>query len=282
MSTAGEALELREVRPPTAFAGDRERFLDLLWLVSVAEFKSQYASTFLGFLWTIVRPLIFFGLIFLVLREVLGIGANIEGYGQSLVISLILFTFFADSTNRSVRSLSSKESMIRKMRFPRIIIPLSINLTAGFTLALNFLAVAPLLYAFGLEPRPSWALFGLVIVLLVMLTMAVSTALSVLFVRVRDTAQAWSLISRLLFYGSPILYTLEFVPATFAKVIAVNPLTLLFAQSRVWLVDPDATTPVESAGVWLGLVAPLAVIAATCVIAVRVFKQDAPRVGEEL
>ncbi len=282
MSTAAEALELREVRPPTAFAGDRDRFLDLLWLVSVAEFKSQYASTVLGFLWTIVRPLIFFGLIFLVLREVLGIGANIEGYGQSLVISLILFTFFADATNRSVRSLSSKESMIRKMRFPRIIIPLSVNLTAGFTLMLNFVAVAPLLYAFGLDPRPSFLLFGMVIVLLLVLTMATSTALSVLFVRVRDTAQAWGLISRLLFYGSPILYTLEFVPATFAKVIAVNPLTLLFGQSRVWLVDPDATTPVESAGVWLGLVAPLAVIVAICVVAFRIFKKDAPRVGEEL
>lgn len=282
MTAATEALELREVRPPTAFAGDRARFLDLLRLISVAEFKAQYASTFLGFLWTLIRPFIFFGLIFLLLRNVLGIGAGTPGYGESLVISLILFTYFADSTNRAVRSLASRESMLRKMRFPRIIIPLSINITAVTTMALNFLAVAPLLLIVGLEPRPSWLLFGLVLVLLVVLTLSLSMILSVLFVRVRDTGQAWTLISRLLFYGSPILYTLNDVPASFAKVIAINPLTLLFSQSRVWLVDPNATTSVDAAGIWLGLVAPLAVMLFICVAAVHLFKADAPRVAEEL
>lgn len=172
--------------------------------------------------------------------------------------------------------------MLRKMRFPRIIIPLSINLTAGLTMILNFLAVAPLLLVFGLEPRPSWLLFGLILIIVVGLTMALSMALSVLFVRVRDTGQAWTLISRLLFYGSPILYTLDDVPESYAKVIAVNPLTLLFGQTRVWLVDPAATTPVEAAGVWLGLIAPLILIGVIIVLAVRMFNQDAPRVAEEL
>lgn len=282
MNAGSETLELRKVHPPTAFGGDRDRFFDLLWLISAAEFRAQYARTFLGFFWTLVRPFIFFGLIFLLLRNVLGVGEDTNGYGESLVISLVLFTYFGDATNRSVRSLASRESMLRKMRFPRIIIPLSINLTAGLTMILNFLAVAPLLLVFGLEPRPSWLLFGLILIIVVGLTMALSMALSVLFVRVRDTGQAWTLISRLLFYGSPILYTLDDVPESYAKVIAVNPLTLLFGQTRVWLVDPAATTPVEAAGVWLGLIAPLILIGVIIVLAVRMFNQDAPRVAEEL
>ena len=276
-------LELREMHPPSAFEGDFDRFRQLLWLVSAAEFRTQYADTALGFLWTIVRPLFFFGVIFLVLRNILGVGLDVKGYGESLVISLILFTFFADTTTRAVRSIPAKEAMVRKMRFPRIIIPLSVCLTSTFTLLLNLIAVFPLLLAFGLEPYASWLLFIPILLTLVVLTLSVSMILSVLYVRVRDTAQAWSLVSRVLFYASPVLYPLELISiSAFVKIISVSPLTLLFAESRVFLVDPKAPGPVDEAGIWLGLVAPVSMILVLAVVAVRLFVRDAPRMAEEL
>jgi ABC-type polysaccharide/polyol phosphate export permease len=142
--------------------------------------------------------------------------------------------------------------------------------------------VLPLLLAFGLTPRPSWLLFGVVLAGLITLTTALSLLLSVLFVMARDTGQAWSLISRLLFYGSPILYPLEIVPASFVKVIAINPLTLLFSQARVWVVDPNAAGPVELAGVGFGLIAPLAIIVGLVIVSLRLFTREAPRVAEAL
>jgi ABC-2 type transport system permease protein len=281
-TTPSPPLELRDVSGPSAFNGELSRFFDVLWLVSVSEFRSTYANTVLGFLWTIVRPLIFFGVIFLVLREILGVGVDVPGYGESLVIGLVLFTYFSDATTRAVRSISSQEAMVRKLQFPRIIIPLSVNLTACFTLFLNLLAVLPLLLAFGLTPRPSWLLFGVVLAGLITLTTALSLLLSVLFVMVRDTGQAWSLMSRLLFYGSPILYPLEIVPASFVKLIAINPLALLFSQARVWVVDPNAPGPVELAGVGFGLIAPLAIIVGLVIVSLRLFTREAPRVAEAL
>ncbi len=153
----GEASEpehvLREITGPSAFGGDRRRFLDLLRLITSNEFRAQYATTTLGFLWTIIRPIVFFGVIFLVLRGVLRFGANIPNYGQMLVVSLILFTYFQESTSRGVRCVAAKEGMVRKMRFPRIIIPLSVSISAMMTLVLNYAAVFPLMIIFGLRPR---------------------------------------------------------------------------------------------------------------------------------
>ena len=277
--------ELREIRGPSAFGGDTRRFFDLLWMVSVTEFRSQYANTALGFFWTLIRPLIFFGVIFLVLRGVLRFGANIEDYGLILVVGLILFSYFQEATTRAVRSVASKEGMVRKMQFPRIVIPLSVSLSAAFTLVLNFVALFPLMMLFGLDVQPEWALFPLLLVALVVLTTALSMILSVLFVRFEDTGQAWGLISRVLFYATPVLFPIE----TFANVseavqaaIAASPLALIVEQARVWLIDSDAPNGISEVGILFGLIVPVLLGLAICVFAMWIFQRDAPRVAEAL
>jgi ABC-2 type transport system permease protein len=277
--------ELREIRGPSAFGGDTRRFFDLLWMVSVTEFRSQYANTALGFLWTLIRPLIFFGVIFLVLRGVLRFGANIEDYGLILVVGLILFSYFQEVTTRSVRSVASKEGMVRKMQFPRIVIPLSVSLSGAFTLILNFAALFPLMMLFGLDVQPQWALFPLLLVALIVLTTALSMILSVLFVRFEDTGQAWGLISRVLFYATPVLFPIETfdnVPQAVQSAIAASPLALIVEQARVWLIDSDAPNGVSEAGVFFGLIVPVVLGLAICVFAMWIFQRDAPRVAEAL
>ena len=282
MTAAQEALQLREVRGPSAFSGQWSRFWDLLWLVSLTEFRAQYANTVLGFLWTIVRPLLFFGVIFLVLRGILKVGVDVPGYGESLVLSLILFTYFQDSTMRAVRSVAAMEPMVRKMQFPRIIIPLSVSLTAALTMFLNLVAVFPLLLAFGLQPRPSWALFPLALIALIVLTTAVSMILSVLFVRFEDTAQAWTLGARLLFYLSPVLFPIEFVPESFRQIVAANPIAPVLELTRVWVVDPGAPGPVDAGGWLFGAIIPASLFVAISIFALWIFERDAPRIAEEL
>lgn len=282
---AATHLELREITGPSAYGGDPRRFWDLLWLITINEFRSQYANTALGFLWTIIRPLIFFGVIFLILRGLLRFGADIEDYGQILVLGLILFTYFLETTTRAVRSVASKEGMVRKMQFPRIVIPLSVSLSSAMTLILNLVAVFPLLLAFGLRPQLGWLGFPLLILLLILFTTAVAMLLSVLFVRSEDTAQVWGLISRVLLYATPILFPIE----TFSRVgkgitaiVASSPLAAIVEQARVWVVDPDAPNGVTEVGWLFGLVVPVALGAAICVYGVWLFERDAPKVAEAL
>jgi len=274
--------ELSPVRGPSAFGGPVRRFVDLLWLSSAIEFRSRYATTFLGYLWTIIRPLLFFGLIFLVMRGILGFGKNIPNYGPMLILNLVLFQYFQEGTSRALRSVTSKEGLVRKMQFPRIVIPLSVSLTACFTLLLNLLAVFPLFLISGLQPRWTWLLLTVIILGLVLLTTGLSLILSVAFVRSEDIGEAWQLISRMLFYASPILYPIERVPESVRSLVAANPLSPLLEQARVWMIDPSAPTPVEVAGPWLGLVIPVGLTIAICVFGLWLFEREAPRVAEAL
>ena len=282
MSTTAGALELREVPEPGAFGSTPRKFWDLLRLIVLSDFRSQYANTALGFLWTIVRPLVFFGIIFLVLRQVLGVGEGIANYGPLLVLNLIIFTYFQEATTRSVRSLAAKGAFVRKMQFPRIIVPLSSALASAITMLLSLVAVLPLLLAFGLRPDASWLLFPLVIAGVFLITTAMTLILSVLQIRYEDTSQAWGLISRMLFYLTPVLFAIELVPEPWRKLVAINPLSLMLEQSRVWVVDPTAPTAIDAAGPIFGVVIPLLITGVLACLSIWLFVREAPRLAEGL
>ncbi len=276
------ALELTEVHGPSAFGGDRRRFRELLWIVSVADFRKTYANTALGFLWTIVRPLVFFGVIFLALREIFRFGGNIEDFGQRLVLGLVLFTFFSDTTTRCLRSVPQKEAMVRKMQFPRIVIPLSITLASTFTLLLNLLSVLPLFIITGVGPYAEWLLLLPVLVLLIVFSSGLGMLLSVLFVRYEDVGQIWTLTSRILFYATPVLYPVSLLDPPLSDIVSLNPLALLIEQARVYVIDPGGAGAADVAGPVVGVLIPMILIAITPLLGLWIFSREAPRVAEAL
>ncbi len=275
--------ELQVVNGPSAFGEDgRKRFFEILWIVSVTEFRLNYANTALGFLWTIVKPLVFFGVVFIVLRGILRVGANVENYGLILVLGLVMFQFFQEVTSRSVRSMPGREGLIRKVRFPRIIVPLSISLTASLTLLLNVLAVLPIFIGYGVIPTPEWLLFIPILLTLVAYSTAVGLILSVMFLRFPDIDQIWGLVSRVLFYASPVLFPIELVPQPFDKIMSLNPLAPLIELARIAVIDPSAPGPVQVAGWVAGILIPFGIIGFLCVYSVRLFVREAPLVAEAL
>jgi ABC-2 type transport system permease protein len=281
-STADAGLKLREVKGPSAFGTTWGRFWDLLWLTAVTEFKLRYLHSVLGYAWTLLRPLLFFGVVFVVLRQILRFGEGIPNYAAMLLLNIMLFQYFQETTTRAVRSVTSREGLVRKMQFPRIAIPVSVSLTGALTLCLNLVTGFALILVLGVEPRPSWLLLPVVLVLLVMFTTAIAMILSVLYIRFRDVAQVWSVVSRVLFYATPILYPIEIVPDEFRPIVAANPLAPLFELARVWVVDPTAPGPVEAAGGALMLLIPIALFIVICVFALWIFAREAPHVAEVL
>ena len=97
----------------------------------------RYIDSVLGYFWALMRPLLSFGIIFLFLRQILGFGGKIPNFAPMLMINIILFQFFQEATNQGMRALASKENLVRKMQFPRMVIPLTTSLTAAMTLVLN-------------------------------------------------------------------------------------------------------------------------------------------------
>lgn len=277
--------ELREVTGPSALGGGRRRFFDLLWLMSVTEFKRVYFGTVLGYLWSLLRPLMLFAVLLFVFTQVFKVGAQLPYYPVLLLLGIVLFTFFQEATTAAVTSVVGQEGVVRKTQFPRLVIPLSTVLTGAFNLGLNLIVVFVFILAWGVDPTWTWLLFPVALVPLFMLTAAVSTALSVLYVRFRDVAIIWTVFAQVLFYGTPILYPLGeggFNNLTYERILMINPLAVIMEQVRVWMIEPEAPTAVEAVEGAIWLLPALAVFVGVCAFAVWVFKREAPRIAEEL
>jgi ABC-2 type transport system permease protein len=274
--------ELRDVRGPSALGGGARRFFDLLWLMSVTEFKRVYFGTVLGYLWSLIRPLMLFGVLLFVFTKVLKVGSDLPFYPVLLLTGIVLFTFFQEATLNSVSSVVAQEGIVRKTQFPRLVIPLAVVLTAAFNLSLNLIVVFAFILAWGVDPTWTWLLLPLLLALIFVFAGAVSMALSVLYVRFRDVLIIWTVAAQVLFYATPILYPIEYVPSTYQHLIFVNPLAPIFEQVRVWVIEPDAPTAIDVVGGVAGLIPAAAIYIAVCVFAVWVFKRDAPRIAEEL
>jgi ABC-2 type transport system permease protein len=281
-AVAEHSLELHEVHGPTAFGTTRRRFWELLWLSAVTDFRMRYVDAVLGYFWALMRPLITFGIVFLFLRQILSFGGSIVNFAPMLMINIILFQFFQETTQRGMRSLASKEGIVRKMRFPRMVIPLSTSLTAAMSLGLNLVVAFLLLLAFGLTPTWSWLVLPLAAGVLVIFATAVSLFLSVAFVRLPDMVQVWGVISRVLFYGTPILYTVQNIPSSVRPIVMLNPLSPIFVVVRKAVTNPADLTAVQAAGGWGHLMIPIVLAISICVFSFWYFVREAPAVAEAL
>jgi ABC-2 type transport system permease protein len=199
-----------------------------------------------------------------------------------LLFNVVLFGFFSEATSNAVTSVVGQEGIVRKTQFPRLVIPLSVVLTSLFNLGVNFLVVIVFILASGIEPQWSWFLFPIAVVAVFVLATTMAMGMSSLYVRFRDTAIIWGVIATALFYATPVLYPIEFVPDEYRKFILVNPLTPIFEQARHWVIDPSAPGAVEASGGGLRLLIPVAIYVVICVLGVWIFRREAPRIAEEL
>jgi ABC-2 type transport system permease protein len=276
---------LREVSGPGALGGGWRRFYDLLMLMAVTEFKRAYFGTVLGYLWSLIRPLMLFGILLFVFTQVFRVGSeHVEHYAVLLLLGIVIFTFFQEATTNAVTSVVSQEGVVRKTQFPRLVIPISTVLTGLFNLGLNLVIVLVFIFAFGVTPVWTWLLFPLAVVAIFMLTAAISTGLSALYVRFRDVAIIWTVAAQVLFYATPILYPIDFKEsATFERLMMINPLAVILEQVRVWVLnEPGAPTAVEAARGWAGLIPAAVIFVGICVLGAWIFKREAPRIAEDL
>jgi ABC-2 type transport system permease protein len=274
--------ELHENKGPQAFGGDLRRFWTLVWLSAVAQFKNMYAGSLFGYVWTLGRPLAMFAVIYVVFSQVLGVGTGIHNYPAMLLLNLLLFQFFTDATGRALGSMVQSEPTLRKMAFPRAVIPSAVVLTSVFTFALNLVAVMAIVLATGLEPSTTWLLVPLLCLALLVITMAVSFILATLFVQFRDVGQIWTVLSLALLYSSPIMYPAEIVPEDYRWMLMINPLAPIFELMRKWAVDPGAPGVTATTGSDWGWIGPLLITIALCFAAAYLFRRRSRTLAELL
>src|SRR5437764_1730939 len=191
---------------PSALGGDGRRFLELTLTLARTEFKLRYFGSVLGYLWSLVRPLMFFGVLYFVFTAIFQIGNSVPHYGVYLLTGIVLWTYLAEATAGCVKCLVQREALLRKVRFPRVVIPLSVSLTSMFNLGMNFIAVLVFALADGITPQLSWLWLLPVVLGFAVLATGLGMLLSALFVRFRDINPIWDVMVQAWFYLSPVMY----------------------------------------------------------------------------
>ncbi|MBA3376475.1 MAG: ABC transporter permease, partial [Actinobacteria bacterium] len=170
-------------RGPSALGDDLRRFGNLTYVLAATDFKLRFFGSALGYLWTLMRPLLLFGVLYVVFTEIVRFGEGIPHYPVYLLMAIVMFTYFSETTARGVTSLIERESLLRKMRFPRMVIPLAVALHSLFNLALNMVAVFVFVLISGIEPRLEWLELLPLIALLATFATGVAMLVSALYVR---------------------------------------------------------------------------------------------------
>ena len=164
------------VHGPSALSGDFRRFWSLTFTLARTEFKLRFFGSVLGYVWTLMRPLLLFGVLYVFFTKVAHVNDNKSPgeahYGAQLLASIVLFTFFAEATAGAVRSVVDRENLVRKIHFPRLVIPTSVVLLSLFNLGMNLIVVFVFAVGAGVTPMLSWLELPLIITMIVIFASA--------------------------------------------------------------------------------------------------------------
>jgi len=213
--------------------GDR-KYLNLLREMTLAQFKLRDQSSFFGFLWSFLNPLIMLSMLFIVFKPTLS--GDIDNYSLYLLIGIVQYTHFSNATTASMQVLYSMKALTKDAIFPKDVLVLASILihTVDFMLSM-FICVGIAVFS-GLNPATAIAALPVAFASQTMLILWVSFLLASLYIHVRDLAHVYQVFLRLLFFITPIFYGLSFVGAGIAKyLLLVNPLThsITFARSLI-------------------------------------------------
>jgi len=278
------------VHGPSALSGDFRRFWALTFTLARTEFKLRFFGSVLGYVWTLMRPLLLFGVLWVFFTKVAHVNngktPGEKFYGAQLLGSIVLFTFFAEATAGGVRSVVDRENLVRKIHFPRLVIPTSVVLLALFNLGMNLIVVFVFAIAAGVRPMLSWLELPLIIAMLVVFSLGLAMLLSAMFVHFRDIQPIWEVISQILFYASPVIISIETVIQKLEPwqlhVYMLNPLAVILQQFRHAMITNASPSAGAVLGSWSSLLGALAIVVAIFVVGFTVFHRAAAKIAENL
>ncbi|WP_311243187.1 ABC transporter permease [Microbacterium sp. WCS2018Hpa-23] len=213
--------------------GTPRRYVHSLWLLSARDLKVRYATSFLGYLWSVLDPLVMSAIYWFVFTQVFHRSVGEDPYIVFLIVALLPWVWFNTSVSDFTRAFRKDSRLVRSTAIPRSIWVNRIVLSKG----IEFLFSMPVLVLFAVfsGATVSWSLlwFPVAVVLQVVLLVGLGLLVAPLCVLYADLERTTALILRALFYASPIIYSFNDLPAPFDTIGAFNPLAGIFTLYRV-------------------------------------------------
>lgn len=255
------------------------------------DFKLRYQGSVLGMMWSVLKPLMLFAIMYVVFVRFLKFGANIPHFAVSLLLAQTLWGFFQETASQGMMAIVGRGDLLRKIKFPKYIVVVSSSVSAFINLAISLVIVALFMLINGVPLRWTMLIFPIVVVELYIFSLGVAFILSSMYVKFRDICHIWDVFMQMWFYVTPIIYPISMIanagtPAmmTIAKVIMLNPLAQIIQDARYTLIGKtDTVWSLIGSGPWslLKLIPVLSVIAIFA-LGVVIFKRASKTFTEEL
>lgn len=247
------------------------------------DFKLRYQGSVLGYTWSLLKPLLMFGILYVVFVKFLRIGSDVPNYPIYLLFGIVLWSFFSEMTGQSLGAIVGRGDLIRKIRIPRWIIIVSTSASAIINLALNLLVVGVFMIFSNIELRVDSLWIPAILVQIYLLALGVSLFLSAMFVKYRDISHIWDVVIQAGFYLTPILYPLSLISnVLFQKLLLLNPMAQAIQDARYSLVTTETLTISNVYGSSLYRAIPMLIAFAILVGGVLYFKSQAKHFAENL
>jgi ABC-type polysaccharide/polyol phosphate export permease len=207
---------------------------------ALKDFKIRYTHSLLGYAWSVLNPLVFSLIYFLVFSVF--IRFDVPNYPGYLLLGIVLWNFFSEGSSNGVSSLLARAGILSKVALARHVVVLAAIVNALLTFAISLVILALLLWATGTPPRWTLVAFPLFVVDLVLLTLGVSLLLAPLHVRFHDVGYLWGIAVQIGFWLTPIIYQETMIPRRWQWLITYNPLARVILYSRqvvIYGVWPD-------------------------------------------
>lgn len=240
------ARALTVIDPPSGWSlprlGELRNSADLVYFLAKRDVSVRYKQTAVGALWAILQPVLLAGVFSLFFGRVADVPSEGAPYGLFALTGMTIWLFVSTAIARCAESTINSSSLISKVYFPRVAIPVAAVLPPVVDFMAAFAVLVLALFVLGAVPEVKILLAPAVFVVAVAIALGAGFWLSAIIVRYRDVSHAVTFMTTVLLFVTPILYPLSIVPDAYQAIYALNPLVGVLETFR-WTILPDAGPP---------------------------------------
>lgn len=248
------------------------------------DFKLRYQGSALGYLWSVLRPLAMFAIMYVVFIHFLKFGSDIPHFAVALLLAQVLWSFFSEATGQGMQSIVVRGDLLRKVNFPKYIIVISATISALINLVINLLVVLVFALINGVDFHWSALIAIPLIIELYVLALGLAFGLSALYVKFRDITHIWDVLIQGAYFATPIFWPITMVLAVSpvaAKVLMLNPMAQIIQDMRHVVIAPENLTIWSLANWYWGLI-PIIIVAAIAVLSGLYFHRRSKSFAEDI
>ncbi len=216
-----------------------QQYYNIVKELAIVEFRKKYHDSTLGYFWSMLNPLLRFGVYHFVFSYLFIV--KVPKFTLYLLLGVFLWNFFQDVTSSAINAVRSRAKLTKTIYFPRYLIVFSSSLTALFSFIINTILLTIIVIVF--DHAAILQIAALIpFILLVLLSTGVGLLLAILFVHFRDITEIWNVVLTLGFFLTPIMYDPHNVPAPLAMVALLNPVGRVLVMFRAYMLFDNLPT----------------------------------------